>query len=581
MRPRMPEGGHYIEPSPFGTWVRSPAVRETVESVLIAILLALLFRFFEAEAYVIPTGSMAPNLQGQHVDVVCPKCGFDYRGGATAPGKEKAVVKRAVCPICQYPMILKRIERRDHLPFSGDRVLVNKFAYDFAPPERFDVIVFKYPNNGKQNFIKRLIGLPWEGILIENGDIYAFNLQTETFADRKIARKSPRKLRAMLQTVDDTNHIPDELIDVKWPSRWATTENNGTVWTVSDDYKQFSLENATDQTSWLRYRHFRPRRSEWDRLDMSDPELPERFRENTAAGELISDYYAYNDVYPMATRNGYVEQFPPFVGMHWVGDLAVEADLEILSENGQMELDLVEGGVHFRCLIDIASGDGSFSVAGNEQLTKNVSLAVDTSAFKAPITKSGKYKVLFANVDNKYFLFVDNKIVAECEYDRSGEVLPQYNPNEPGDAEPIGIGGSKGLKVQVSRLKVMRDIYYTSRNLSHEGRQDIAYEYSIAHSNPSTIHTILRTPSLWNSDNAIDMFRSRNRDEGYVFRMEENQYFPMGDNSPESKDARIWEGNHYVDGSYLLGEALFVYWPHAKTSPLPFWPNFGRMKLIR
>lgn len=580
MRPRMPEGEHYIEPTSFGTWVRSPAVRETVESVLIAILLALLFRFFEAEAYVIPTGSMAPNLQGQHVDVVCPKCNFDYRGGATAPGKERAVVKRAVCPICQYPMILKRIERRDHLPFSGDRVLVNKFAYDFWEPERFDVIVFKYPNNGKQNFIKRLIGLPWEGILIENGDIYVYDLQKETFADRKIARKTPRKLRAMLQTVDDTNHIPEDLIKVNWPSRWATTENNGTVWTVSDDYKQFTLENGSDQTSWLRYRHFRPYREDWDRLDMSEPELPQRYQNNEVIGQLITDYYAYNDVYPTPTINGYVDQFPAFVGMHWVGDLAVQAELDIQSDSGLLEFDLVEGGVHFRCSIDVATGEGTFSVAGNQQLSQQVTLAPDSTSFQSPISKGGEFDVLFANADDKLFLFVDDKIIAECEYDRSGEVLPRFSPNEPADAEPIGVGGSKGLNVSVNRLKVLRDIYYTSRNLSHEGPRDISCEYN-GFSNSSDIRTILRNPYLWNSDRAIRMFRSRNRNEDYVFRMEENQFFPMGDNSPESKDARIWEGNYYVDGSYMLGEALFIYWPHAKTSPLPFWPNFERMKLIQ
>ena len=38
--------------------------RETVESVVVAFVLALLFRSFEAEAFVIPTGSMAPHAHG-------------------------------------------------------------------------------------------------------------------------------------------------------------------------------------------------------------------------------------------------------------------------------------------------------------------------------------------------------------------------------------------------------------------------------------------------------------------------------------------------------------------------------------
>jgi hypothetical protein len=48
--------------------------RETVESIAMAVILALLFRGFVAEAFVIPTGSMAPTLQGRHKDVQCPKC---------------------------------------------------------------------------------------------------------------------------------------------------------------------------------------------------------------------------------------------------------------------------------------------------------------------------------------------------------------------------------------------------------------------------------------------------------------------------------------------------------------------------
>ncbi len=66
------------------------AIRETVESVVIAFVLAFLFRTFEAEAFVIPTGSMAPTLMGRHKDLVCPKCGFPYqveRQRGSRPGR--------------------------------------------------------------------------------------------------------------------------------------------------------------------------------------------------------------------------------------------------------------------------------------------------------------------------------------------------------------------------------------------------------------------------------------------------------------------------------------------------------------
>ena len=59
------------------------AIRETIESIAVAVILAFLFRAFVAEAFVIPTGSMAPTLQGRHMDVTCSKCGCPYRTGAS------------------------------------------------------------------------------------------------------------------------------------------------------------------------------------------------------------------------------------------------------------------------------------------------------------------------------------------------------------------------------------------------------------------------------------------------------------------------------------------------------------------
>ncbi len=62
---------------------------------------------------------------------------------------------------------------------SGDRVLVAKFLYDthLTEPNRFDVVVFKYPQepiekNVPKNYIKRLLGLPGEIIAIFFGRLY-------------------------------------------------------------------------------------------------------------------------------------------------------------------------------------------------------------------------------------------------------------------------------------------------------------------------------------------------------------------------------------------------------------------------
>ncbi len=57
------------------------SIRDTVESISMAIVLALVLRAFVVEAFVIPTGSMAPRLMGEHWDLVCPACGYEYAFG--------------------------------------------------------------------------------------------------------------------------------------------------------------------------------------------------------------------------------------------------------------------------------------------------------------------------------------------------------------------------------------------------------------------------------------------------------------------------------------------------------------------
>ena len=92
--------------------VQSHAVRETVESIVIAFVLAFLFRTFEAEAFVIPTGSMAPTLMGRHKDVECPKCGYRYTVSASEEESEDARQQPSdciagMCPMCHYVMPMR------------------------------------------------------------------------------------------------------------------------------------------------------------------------------------------------------------------------------------------------------------------------------------------------------------------------------------------------------------------------------------------------------------------------------------------------------------------------------------------
>jgi signal peptidase I len=58
---------------------------------------------------------------------------------------------------------------------NREYLVVNKLTYRFDEPQRGDVIVFKYPKDTSQYFIKRIIALPGEKVKIENGKVVVFN----------------------------------------------------------------------------------------------------------------------------------------------------------------------------------------------------------------------------------------------------------------------------------------------------------------------------------------------------------------------------------------------------------------------
>jgi signal peptidase I len=123
---------------------KKSALREWVESIIIAVVLAMFVRTFIVQAFKIPTGSMRTTL------------------------------------------------------LEGDRILVNKFIYGariplvkiklpaFRQPQRFDVIVFVYPEDEKRDFIKRLIAKPGETVEIKNGKVFIDGKMLDDPVIRKI-----------------------------------------------------------------------------------------------------------------------------------------------------------------------------------------------------------------------------------------------------------------------------------------------------------------------------------------------------------------------------------------------------------
>ena len=53
--------------------------------------------------------------------------------------------------------------------YTGERVLANKLAYHLSAPKRGEIVIFDYPKDTRQIYVKRVIGLPGETVAIQNG----------------------------------------------------------------------------------------------------------------------------------------------------------------------------------------------------------------------------------------------------------------------------------------------------------------------------------------------------------------------------------------------------------------------------
>lgn len=95
-------------------------LKETFSIIVMALILAVILRTFVVEARIVPSESMVPTIN------------------------------------------------------IGDRLIVNKFIYHFKEPERGDIVVFKPPAeiHAKDDFVKRVIGLPGEKVQVRNGVVY-------------------------------------------------------------------------------------------------------------------------------------------------------------------------------------------------------------------------------------------------------------------------------------------------------------------------------------------------------------------------------------------------------------------------
>jgi signal peptidase I len=515
------------------------ATREVFETVVFVVVLVLMLKLFVAEAFVIPTGSMASTLWGDQVVAECPECGYEFAiSAASSHGRPRAAPSAVACQNCGHAFSPKNANDWS----SGDRVLVAKYEYHIRDPKRFDVPVFKYPEqpyNASEltamNYIKRLVGLPGETIAIYKGDLYRTTALTYSHRKRpdnpdhlwrlrlpgpvseaelneegatvirgennmyyipsrdhtymndpealklfesggfEPIRKSPEEILTVRRLVFDLDKQPKSLTG-NLKTRWHPAPDAGAGWNAKENGFEFSGESM----GWLRYQNVEPG---W-RSNQNQPNQPVE----------ISDYLAYNS---------------SLGAMNQVTDLLVECRAEFKSASDTVILELTKSGEKFwaefadgKCrLLRLAAGS-STPVAMAEQST-------DIGA--------GRYNLRLANFDQRLTVWVDGNAL-DFGDNANYNPPPQEPTEKPSEDlhEPARIG-AKG-SVSIDKVQLWRDIYYTL----NEG------------------DWIPRAGAV---------------ETHYV---QPGHYFCLGDNSASSADGRSWG---LVPERLMLGRAVVIYWP--------------------
>ena len=612
-------------------------VREIIETFAIAFVLAFLFRTFEGELFSIPTGSMAPTLMGRHKDYYCPECDFRYEISASnefdaSQNKyEDKAVFGGTCPQCRYTAYIgeDNPQNKKYPSFRGDNILVNKYTLDFRRPNRWDVTVFRFPGDPQTSFIKRVVGLENETIAIHNGNAY---IKKAGERDFQIARKPAHRLQSMLQLVHSNDYTKPEHIVGGFPTRWHTEpqltiyttgqgqtngwQNQQQVFAQSVDIKHFEntaqqvpgnwltednisfLSKQTQDFTWLNFRHCIPTTNDWNlyRTEQLNPQS------HPIPPQLITDFTAYNsylwdftttiarrenennnnqyreypdssyifqrDVVRDGTRMKEVACRPKVqeLGIHWVRDLAIECELTAQKPEGEVVLELIGGGTAFHCLLNIEKGTATLSIPGVPEFKQVVA--------ETPIQGKGSWQVMFANIDDQLRLFVNSREIEFPEHNGEYTLPDDRKPTER-DLTPAAIG-ARNAEVKANHLVIWRDIYYIA--IDNNSNADTEGGIVNTSSEEALRHT-MSDPVEW------QLF---GKTRTVSWTLENGQFFALGDNTAQSKDSRIWSKNeiafsHYIPEKFLIGEALFVHWPHGNPVPgtnLHIVPEVKKMRFI-
>ncbi|MBV9126324.1 MAG: signal peptidase I, partial [Planctomycetes bacterium] len=370
----------------------------------------LLLRAVVVESYFVPTGSMAPTILGNHKEVTCPRCGYPVIVGRR---DDKNDPTTAVCPNCGCA----DLDLEGVPECSGDRLLVDKTAFELRRPRRWEPVVFHNPAEPAKIFVKRVVGMPGETVQLHEGDLYI---------NGALVRKSPAECEGLRLPVFDNNYQPRP---DGWRARWLMKDDKVTEEgvlppptgpppvTLSPCHlvTLSSLEGTTlhldaarpGEEQWLIYRNWSLEENE---------EQP------------IQDSYGYNGTLSWKSEP--------------VHDFLLEGDLEVLRGSGWAALGITDGFDHLVARMTVGpSGEGTV-------LTDSKGEARARSSFCLETGKS--YHVELAFVDRRATLIVDGR----------SPFSPVDWPAVPERAEvsrPVRIGAA-GVEMRVRNFRLDRDI---------------------------------------------------------------------------------------------------------------------------
>lgn len=383
------------------------------------LIAGLLMGTWLAERFIVPSGSMAETLLGEHFDFVCDDCGRQFACGADEPAMTG---KRAVCPNCGF----LGPELAAAAAIHGDCLLVHKSAFAVRSPRRWEMAAFRNPDAAGQILVKRVAGLPGETIEIRHGDIYA---------NGEIQRKSLAELRSMAILVHDADAEPRHSppLPQRWQgeaevARWQV--ENGRFWRLA----QADDGAAPREIDWLAYRHWRRRPGE----------------PGEAEETAVTDQYGYNQSRPITAS------FP-------VRDLFLSCQIR-LTGPGSVVFFLTDGQSQFLLEWQVDAGLAWLKAEGVQ--------ASEARGLPAPRPDGSRFEL--AMVDQQVVLAVDGCVVLVHPYE------PAAAPFRP-SSRPIAIG-SQGPGIELWNLKLYRDIYYTPPNRAlptAEGMATAARQYPL------------------------------------------------------------------------------------------------------